>query len=67
MIKVFQQSGNLLVRAKVIPMWNDAQQTCPFLFLCMLFVSQQVLDTEVNVVCEDYGTKKQPAPQIAFL
>lgn len=42
-IKVFQQSGILPVRAKVIPMWNDAWQACPFLFLCSLFVSQLVV------------------------
>ncbi len=40
----------LPVRAKVSPMCvNDARQTCPFLFPCMLFVSQQVMATEFNV------------------
>lgn len=50
--EMFQQSGISPARTEVIPMRNDAQQTCPFLFLRMLFVGQLVV-AEFSVVCGD--------------
>ena len=65
MISVFQPSGILPERAKVIPMRDDTQLTSPFLFPSPL-VSQQVLAANFNVVFEDFGTKNQPTWIVSF-